>query len=261
MSHKDVPEGQRHPPHDYTYADAPARRSAGPFASTELHIEVLQTDDLSKYRLIQIAPPLWEPIQGATPKHAVMDDEFFGADLDAKWRKTIVGGSSQAQIINLTPSVLRLRAGANIGDCGEIDWGDNHSLAVSSNAELRVRIFPKHIDDVLMQVGLTRGDGSVDGIFFQFKDSVDTNWQAICRQGPSSETKVDTTIPAAVANVEMLIECKTGEIKFWIDGAVVATITTNIPTNTQQMHMRMENEAAVENKDLLLDFVRADEKR
>ena len=259
-AHKSMVEGQRHPPHNWSYADAPARRAATGFVAAELYDEAIQADDLSKWRLIQVSPALWEPIQESTMQHAVMGDEFFGADIDAKWRKTIVGGSSHAVINNVTPSVLRLRAGANIGDVAEIDWGDNHSLDPDSNAEFRSRIFPQEITDVICEVGLTRDAGAVDCVLFRFSDAADSNWQAICRKA-SSETKVDTGVAFTSVVFEMLIECKTGEVRFWINGAIVATIATNVPVNTQQMHLRNENEAAAENKDLWVDFVRADEKR
>ena len=74
---------------------------------------------------------------------------------------------------------------------------------------------------------------STDGAFFRYTDSVNGGrWQAVTRSN-NVETAVDTGVTVGV-NTTYVLRVNTNaagtEVVFRIDGAVVATITTNIPT-------------------------------
>ena len=60
----------------------------------------------------------------------------------------------------------------------------------------------------------------------------DSNWQAVC-QTPSGQTVVDTGVAVGLAEHNFsIVVVSTSQIKFYIDDALVATISTNIPTST-----------------------------
>ena len=74
---------------------------------------------------------------------------------------------------------------------------------------------------------------STDGVFFRYTDAVNGGkWQAVTRSN-NTETAVDTGITAAINTTyrfEILVNAAGSSAEFRIDGAVVATVTTNIPT-------------------------------
>lgn len=74
---------------------------------------------------------------------------------------------------------------------------------------------------------------SIDGVFFRYTHSVNGGrFQAVTRNN-NTETAADTGITAAInTTYAFRIEVDTSipEARFYIDGALVATITTNIPT-------------------------------
>lgn len=74
---------------------------------------------------------------------------------------------------------------------------------------------------------------STDGCFFRYTDGVNAGkWQAVCRSN-GTETTVDTGVtPVADTFQRFLVDVNAAgaSTTFYIDGALVATITTNIPT-------------------------------
>ena len=73
-----------------------------------------------------------------------------------------------------------------------------------------------------------------EGIGFEYNDSQNGGrWQAIAHDG--IETSVDTGITVAADtwyNLELEINAAGTSVEYFIDGASVATIATNIPTGT-----------------------------
>ena len=72
---------------------------------------------------------------------------------------------------------------------------------------------------------------------FRFSASTDTDIQAVCMNGSSAATTVTSTGVAVDTSHPHLFEAvpASGTVYFYIDGALVATISTNIPANTQGM--------------------------
>jgi hypothetical protein len=69
-------------------------------------------------------------------------------------------------------------------------------------------------------------------IAFRYSSGTDTNFQAVC-QNAGTQTVVDTGIPADTVAHDFRIDVDSASsITFYIDNVLVATIATNIPTNT-----------------------------
>ena len=73
----------------------------------------------------------------------------------------------------------------------------------------------------------------LDSAYFDFDQSVSANWLAGSTSDAVSYT-ITTTSVVVVANtwVTLRIETSTANVKYYIDGVLVATHTTNIPTST-----------------------------
>jgi hypothetical protein len=78
---------------------------------------------------------------------------------------------------------------------------------------------------------------STDGAFFRYTHSVNGGrFQAVCRSnGSETGSVVDTGVTAAIDTsyiFEVIVNAAGTEALFYIDGTLVATITTNIPTGS-----------------------------
>lgn len=72
----------------------------------------------------------------------------------------------------------------------------------------------------------------IDGVYFQYSDSVNSgNWQIITTSA-STSTTTNTSVPADTDwhNFGIICNAAGTSVSFTIDGAVVGTIATNIPT-------------------------------
>lgn len=78
---------------------------------------------------------------------------------------------------------------------------------------------------------------STDGVFFRYTDSVNGGkWQAVTRSN-SVETATDTGITAQIPNWNLfyiVVNAAGTSAAFYIDGTLVATNTTNIPTGASR---------------------------
>ncbi len=72
-----------------------------------------------------------------------------------------------------------------------------------------------------------------DAIYFRYQYNVNGgNWEAVVRQA-STETAADTGVAPSTTefqNLEWYVNDDADEITFYIDGTLVATVTTNIPS-------------------------------
>lgn len=99
----------------------------------------------------------------------------------------------------------------------------------------------------------------VDGVFFRYTHSVNSGKiQAVCRAA-STETTADTGI-TPVADTFNIFEISANQagnsVSFSINGSVVATITTNIPTgsNFTTICYKIEKSAGTNSRLLYLDY-------
>ena len=70
----------------------------------------------------------------------------------------------------------------------------------------------------------------------------DTNYQAVCQTGSSNQTVVDTGVaPGSVAD-KLEFKPSGGNVLFYINGTLVATISTNVPSNALGMATLLSND-------------------
>jgi hypothetical protein len=108
---------------------------------------------------------------------------------------------------------------------GEAKWHSRSRLPVLSDATNTFTVRSGFIDSIT-------GD-AVDGAYFRYTHSINGGrWQAVCRNN-NAETATDTGV-APVTNTFQSLKIEVNaagtEARFYIGAALVATITTNIPT-------------------------------
>ena len=91
------------------------------------------------------------------------------------------------------------------------------------------------------------------GIYFECL-AADTNWFAVTRAA-STETRTDTGVAIAVSTwLDLEVDCRdNANIKFYIDNVLVATNTTNIPTDVGVQLVAMQAYRA-QDDDVRLDY-------
>jgi len=102
--------------------------------------------------------------------------------------------------------------------------------------ELHIRIKTGgNIGTCIMLMGAQYVIGTVTRVAFSYDSAGSGHWEAKAVNGGST-TSVDTGIVVAINTVyEFHIVCKTASIDYYINGVLVATITTNLPTSTGQL--------------------------
>lgn len=109
---------------------------------------------------------------------------------------------------------------------GAIRFGAAFKLSALSNGTNRY----------LARAGIGHTIDSIDtrsGVFFRYSDNVNSGkWQAVCNVSDGTETTADTGITADTGwhTWEFQINALATSAEFFIDGASVATISTNLPT-------------------------------
>lgn len=93
-----------------------------------------------------------------------------------------------------------------------------------------------------------------NGIYFEKLDA-DTNWFAVTNNA-GVQTRTDTTIAVNTSWNTFEIKKRTGTIGFWINGALVSTNTTNLPTTDLNYCTQIINSAAA-NKTVDHDYFQA----
>ncbi len=152
-------------------------------------------------------------VASAVTEVASLDHEWAGLDLDAG-----TGTTGRASLLSTNLALIRFGAGEA--------WGAAHvkSPAALSDGTTRYTLRVLFID--------ANANDPTDGVFFRYVDNVNTGkWQAVTRSN-GTETATDTGV-AVVADTVYLLEAKVNSdgtsVAFSINGAVVATNTTNIP--------------------------------
>jgi hypothetical protein len=105
---------------------------------------------------------------------------------------------------------------------------------------------------------------AVDAVGLRYTDAVNGGrWQAYTRNG-NTETAADTGITAALATdykLRIEVNAAANQALFYINGALIATISTNIPngiTRFTGIGAQMIKSVGVTNKNIMMDYVECD---
>ena len=130
---------------------------------------------------------------------------------------TTSGGFTDQQL-NITPSILQ-------------DWQMKIEIAGTGSS----RRFWMGISDQLQTAVETIFDSDTPAanfIGFRYDANVDTHYQAVCQTDATHQTLVDTGITPSAVHLLEFQSNGLGKITFYIQGILVATISTNVPTTS-----------------------------
>jgi len=119
------------------------------------------------------------------------------------------------------------------------------------------------VDEFVCRVGIndtSNGTNSdaVDGVYFVYDRATNgANWQARTSSA-SSRTTVDTGVAVtagAWVKLRAVVNAAATSVSFFVDNALVATITTNIPVTGTCLLARIDKTAGTNTRTLLTDYV------
>jgi hypothetical protein len=179
-------------------------------------------------------------------------DDFGGSLYDnVCWAVRGSGGSIALQ----TDGSVRVRATANANY--EFYQKDLPDFRVDKNATLICRYRISNTANMQGEVGFEAAapDNTTNWITLYYDSAVGPNWQAQTAVGGVSTT-VDTGVTANASFHEFEIRCTSAVITYFLDGALVATITTNIPTMLLQVYSYVVSKTSAA-RDVFFDWVEA----
>ncbi len=151
------------------------------------------------------------------------------------------------------PGIVGLSTGSEAN--GGAGWSSRHNAVSCGNGRVRSKVILKTpstlsdgtdtyalracINDSTLAETLTaafNGDGN-DGAFFKYRHSLNSGrWQCVTFGGGSSST-ADSGVTVAVDTwyvLEVIVESDSSAAYFYINGTLVATITTNVPSGVSE---------------------------
>lgn len=163
---------------------------------------------------------------------AVFWDDFLAAGYNNRiWAVTGTGS-----VLSLSSIGGRLRIRANAGASYRFNHGDVGGFTVGGNANIAWRgsMTPAVASGGVCECGFQASTNpTTNFVRWQYSPNANANFRCITTSGG-----VSTTTSSGVAgdnlDHEFRIECATGQVKFYLDGLLLVTTTTNIPTGQLQ---------------------------
>jgi hypothetical protein len=183
-------------------------------------------------------------------------DDFFGSAYNARtW--SLNNGTFTALAAN-QGGIAQLQAGASAN--ASIDFGNQTGhFSVAGLAEVTWRFKIETNTNIHFEIGVRQAPAleQSDKIYIQRSvDRANSNWWCLAMKS-SVETAVDTGIASDTNWHEGTIKTSTGNVDFYLDGVLVANITSaNIPTGLFGPALRFENRTSG-TRNVHLDWVEA----
>lgn len=179
-------------------------------------------------------------------------NDYNSSAAEAHWTQTLTG--TGATTITVSPPNNEIGIGFRRIDLGTVA---TNSVYLGSSSQSPLRLFggasryaiklgatqlSNATDDYTVRMGFIDSNSaeSDDGVYFRYNHAVNAGkWQAVCRVN-GVETAVDTGVSPVAGEVLRRFEVRTNSAAnsatFYIDGTLVATITTNIPNSNIAAH-------------------------
>lgn len=134
-------------------------------------------------------------------------------------------------------------------------------IGTGANITLTMRVALETLSDATnrysVRIGLLNV-GETHGAFFRYVDNVNSGkWEAVTLNSFGVETATDTGITADVTTYHLFtIEAAAdgSEVNFYIDGNLLVTITTNIPTSQTSIILKILKSAGATSRNLYCDY-------
>lgn len=173
--------------------------------------------------------PVYSPPLYGDASQAVFWEEFVGSAYNSRvW--TVTGTGSIASLAQLGG---RIRVRGNAANTYRLNHGTFNSFSVAANAICTWRgamTIPNGGTGGVVEVGLHDGSNpTTHRIIWQAARGT-ANFQCICTNAGTSTT-TSSGVAVDTNDHEFMIETVTGSVKFYLDGVLRVTTTTNITAN------------------------------
>ena len=144
---------------------------------------------------------------------------------------------------SINPSYVQIESGSTTTSGGFTDQQLNITTSILQDWQMKIEIagtgssrrFWMGISDQLQTAVETIFDSDTPAanfIGFRYDANVDTHYQAVCQTDATHQTLVDTGITPSAVHLLEFQSNGLGKITFYIQGILVATISTNVPTTS-----------------------------
>ena len=176
--------------------------------------------------------PLYTPVFYADPNTLVFFDDFAGSVYNSRiWAVT---GTGSAAVQNTVSG--RILITGNSGASYRFNHGNMGAFSVAQQAKVQWRgalIQPGGGTGGVAECGLQSTTAPTTTSVRWNRTRGTTNFQCYCQSGGTG-APVDSGVAADSSDHDFRIECYSGNILFYLDGTLRATITTNITADLLQ---------------------------
>ena len=186
-----------------------------------------------------------------TDVNSYFKDDFHGSALNDIWSTSLTGGGSSVALTSTSGGRVAITSGIVTNDNAALLFNQN-THQFTSNPMMRFYISLSSTTSTDARFGYQIDTSN--SVEFRYDTSL-ANWEAVTISG-GTETATDTGTAADTAFhiFEILCDSDNTQIQFKIDGTVVATNTTNIPSGLGHIFMRQESLSAA-SRTLTVDVI------
>ena len=181
-------------------------------------------------------------------------DDFLGDTIMMPPWKRVATGSGWAVIeASGIGGIMEVRSGATSGGSCTMKFNGRLQFLASKKPKFKAYAHLEELTEVTVFIGLSKLDGLNHIGFRYIATGAITNWFTTTLSG-GSDTNLDTGVVADTSPHTFRIEITPTEVKFYIDGVLVNTHTTNITAEQQDPEFYIINKEDV-NKRLHVDYL------
>ncbi len=170
-------------------------------------------------------------------------DDFIGRVYNGYiWNSATTGSASSSISWKYPGGQVRLRAGT--AESALLDWNNNYSIS-SQNCEIIFSV-RRPVENATTEVGLNSATGQI-----RFVADPWDSWYAETDDG--TDTSTNTSVSAIDLLRVLRIVVGTTDVKFYVNHALKATHTTNIPDGPFEPYISQIGGQA--DQDVLIDYV------
>ena len=171
--------------------------------------------------------------------HAGFFEDFIGDGLSSFFSASYTAGSSVAHVDG-AGGLLKLTAAANASDYAELLMSTKQ-VTVNPDCRLKFRVRVNQTTASRVELG-ARVDGD-EGMYWLFDAGANANWQSFTNLA-GTPTTTDSGEAADTSWHVFDIVTASGSVKFYMDGALKATHTTNLPAAIMSLFVKQIAQSA-----------------
>jgi parallel beta-helix repeat protein len=178
-------------------------------------------------------------------------DDFYGASLSSSW-VTIITDDGLATIENAVGGQLKLSSGTVTNGYSQISTGKK-IMKLINNPSLKFRVKINSTTNTIVSMGLISDDNNL--VDFKYDASgTGSNW--LCRTTNSGTITSTDSFTLADTNWHIFeIKGTFTDVKFYIDGSIVTTNTTNLYTSLMKVFIKQTSKTGV-SQYVLCDYIK-----